>query len=322
MINFDHKRIEEAYSEINSKVVKTPLITNDYINKLTDNNIYFKLENFQITGSFKYRGALYKIINLSKKSKKNGVIAYSSGNHAQAVAYASKLNNINAKIIMPNNAPKIKINNTKKYGANVVFYNPEKESREIIGETLAKKENRTLIKPYDDYEVMSGQGTAGLEIASQLNEFNINPDIYICCCGGGGLIAGTSTYLKYSFPNIACYSSEPEGFDDTSKSLSSGKIQSNSLSSKSICDALLANKPGSLTFPVNKLTLSGGLVVNEEEVKSTIITLAENLKVVIEPGGAVAAAAVLNKKINTKNKNIVVMLSGGNIDQEMFFDLN
>ena len=160
MTKFDYKNIEKAYSLINSKVLKTQLVTNDYINKLTESNDYFKLENLQITGSFKFRGALNKIIGLSYSHKKNGVIAYSSGNHAQAVAYASKQNNINAKIIMPNNAPKIKINNTKKFGANVVLYDPVNENRETLGEILAKKENRTLIKPYDDYDIIAGQGTA------------------------------------------------------------------------------------------------------------------------------------------------------------------
>ncbi len=262
MTIFNYKNIEKAYSLINSKILKTPLVTNDYINKLTGSNIFFKLENLQTTGSFKFRGALNKIINLNDVNKKNGVIAYSSGNHAQAVAYASRQHNIDAKIIMPNNAPKIKINNTKKYGAHIVLYDPNNESRENLGETLAKKENRTLVKPYDDYDIIAGQGTAGLEIASQLNELNINPDLYVCCCGGGGLIAGTSTYLKYSFPNISCYSSEPEGFDDTSKSLKSGKIVNNDLGSQSICDALLALRPGNLTFPINKLNVSEGLGCN------------------------------------------------------------
>ena len=322
MDNFKYNYIEQAFSVIKSKIVKTPLVTNDYINKLTENNVYFKLENFQITGSFKYRGALHKILKLSELSKKKGVIAYSSGNHAQAVAYASNQNNINAKIIMPNNAPKIKINNTKKYGAEVVLYDPNKEQRETIGQNIALEENRTLVKPYDDYDIIAGQGTVGLEIVDQLKEIKVVPNLYLCCCGGGGLIAGSSTYLKYAFPQISCYSVEPEGFEDTSRSLLSGKIESNTLGKKSICDALLAFQPGNLTFPINKKNLDGGLVVREEETKKSIITIAENLKIIIEPGGAVAAAAILSKKLNIKNKNIVVMLSGGNIDPDIFSTLN
>ncbi len=322
MANFKYNYIEQAFSVIKSKIVKTPMVTNDYINKLTENNVYFKLENFQITGSFKYRGALHKILKLSELSKKKGVIAYSSGNHAQAVAYASNQNNINAKIIMPNNAPKIKINNTKKYGAEVVLYDPNKEQRETIGQNIALEENRTLVKPYDDYDIIAGQGTVGLEIVDQLKEIKVVPNLYLCCCGGGGLIAGSSTYLKYAFPQISCYSVEPEGFEDTSRSLLSGKIESNTLGKKSICDALLAFQPGNLTFPINKKNLDGGLVVKEEETKKSIITIAENLKIIIEPGGAVAAAAILSKKLNIKNKNIVVMLSGGNIDPDIFSTLN
>ena len=322
MANFKYNYIEQAFSVIKSKIVKTPMVTNDYINKLTENNVYFKLENFQITGSFKYRGALHKILKLSELRKKKGVIAYSSGNHAQAVAYASNQNNINAKIIMPNNAPKIKINNTKKYGAEVVLYDPNKEQRETIGQNIALEENRTLVKPYDDYDIIAGQGTVGLEIVDQLKEIKVVPNLYLCCCGGGGLIAGSSTYLKYAFPQISCYSVEPEGFEDTSRSLLSGKIESNTLGKKSICDALLAFQPGNLTFPINKKNLDGGLVVKEEETKKSIITIAENLKIIIEPVGAVAAAAILSKKLNIKNKNIVVMLSGGNIDPDIFSTLN
>ena len=321
MAKFDIKKIEEAYNLIKSKIVKTPLVTNDYINKITGGNIFFKLENFQLTGSFKFRGAFNKIKKLSKDEKRKGIIAYSSGNHAQAVAYAAQLNKISSKIVMPINAPRIKISNTRKYGADIVLYDPEKEKRETIGRELSKKENKTLIKPYDDYDIISGQGTAGLEIISQLNKININPDLYVCCCGGGGLIAGTSSYLKYNYPNISIYSAEPEWFDDTKKSLEKGRIINNLPGHKTICDALLAPCPGSLTFPINKLTLTAGLVVTEEEVKKTIITIAENLKIIVEPGGVVAAAAVIFKKINVKNKNVVVMISGGNIDFEIFSKL-
>ncbi len=318
---FNHTTIDQAYELINTYIIKTPLVSNDYINQITGGNIFFKLENLQITGSFKFRGALHKIKKLIDSIKENGVVAYSSGNHAQAVAYASQQNNINAKIVMPNTAPKIKINNTKKYGADIIFYDPYKEQRESIAEVLANKENRTIIQPYDDYDIIAGQGTAAKEIVSDLESFKIIPDLYLCCCGGGGLIAGTSTYLKYAFPNIFSYSVEPENFDDTKNSLEKGEILGNSPDSRSICDALLAPQPGKLTFTINQSTLQGGLAVSEKEVKKTIITLAENLKIITEPGGVVAAAAVLHNKINVQNKNVVVMISGGNIDPEMFASL-
>ena len=320
-MTFSYKNIENAYSRIKKLVVETPLVTNDYINKLLKSQIYFKLENFQNTGSFKFRGATHKISLLSKELMEKGVVAYSSGNHAQAVAYASSQKNISSKIVMPKSAPKIKIENTKKYGADIILYDTFFENREQIGNEIKEKENRTLIKPYDDIDVIAGQGTVGIEIANELQSLNINPDIYLCCCGGGGLVAGTSTYLNHKFPNLKSYAVEPDGFDDTKKSLKNKKIIKNASNAQSICDALLAPMPGKITFPINLKNLSGGIFVSDEEVKKTIVLLSEHLKIVVEPGGAVAAAAVLNNKINIKNKKIIVMISGGNIDLELFRSL-
>ena len=321
MAKFDYNNIIKAYNKIHSDIVKTPLVTNEYINKLTGGNIYFKLENLQKTGSFKLRGATNKISQLSKEHKSRGLVAYSSGNHAQAVAYASLQENISAKIIMPNNAPKIKIENTKKYKAEVILYDPKKEIREEIGKEIEKKENRMLIKPYDDYDIIAGQGTAGYEISQDLANLSITPDIYLCCCGGGGLIAGTSTYLKYKYPNIKSFAVEPYGFEDTKISLINKKIISNKPGFSSICDAIITPQPGQLTFPINIKTLSGGIVVEDDEVKNSIKILAEHLKIIVEPGGAVAATAALTKKINLKNKTVVVMISGGNIDLDRFSSL-
>ena len=318
MSEFDYARIDEAHKRIITQVLKTPLITNEYINYLVNAKVYFKLENLQWTGSFKLRGATNKISQLNLTQKKNGVVAYSSGNHAQAVAYASKIFRISAKIIMPESAPKIKIENTKKYGGEVILYDTFYENREEIGNKIANDENRTLIKPYDDLDIIAGQGTSGKEIAEELIDLNISPDMYLCCCGGGGLIAGTSTYLKHSFPNIKCYSVEPDNFDDTKISLEENSIQPVSKKLPSICDALLAKQPGNITFSINKKLLTRGLTVSDNEVKHSILLLAENLKLVVEPGGAVAASALLNKKIETNNKTIVVMISGGNIDNKLF----
>ncbi len=321
MSDFSYLNIETAYENIKHDLDKTPLITNDYINQLLDAKVYFKLENLQKTGSFKLRGATNKISQLSKEQKLRGLVAYSSGNHAQAVAYASLQKNISAKIIMPNNAPKIKIENTKKYKAEVVLYDPQKEIREEIGKEIEKKENRMLIKPYDDYDIIAGQGTAGYEISQDLANLSITPDIYLCCCGGGGLVAGTSTYLKYKYPNIKSFAVEPYGFDDTKISLINKKIISNKPGFSSICDAIITPQPGQLTFPINLKTLSGGIVVEDDEVKNSIKLLAEHLKIVVEPGGAVAATAALTKKIDLKNKTVVVMISGGNIDLDKFSSL-
>ena len=245
-------------------------------------------------------------------------MAYSSGNHAQAVAYASKLNNISSTIVMPKNAPSIKINNTKRYGSEVVLYDPTSSIREDIAYDIARTTKTTIIKPYDDLDIIAGQGTAGKEIAEELLDQNIRPDMYLCCCGGGGLIAGTSTYLKHKFPDIEIYSVEPEEFNDTQLSFRSNFITPIKKGAQSICDAHLAPQPGDVTFAINQQTLTDGLTVSDKEVKSTIVALAENLKIITEPGGAVAASALLNKKLDVENKTIIVMISGGNIDGELF----
>ena len=222
---------------------------------------------------------------------------------------------------MPNNAPKIKIENTRKYKAEVILYDPQKEIREDIGNEIEKKENRILIKPYDDYDIIAGQGTAGYEITKDLENLSITPDMYLCCCGGGGLVAGTSTYLKYKYPNLTSYAAEPYGFDDTKISLFNKKITANKPGFQSICDAIITPQPGQLTFPINLKTLSGGIVVEDQEVKNSIKILAEHIKIVVEPGGAVAATAALYKKIDLKNQIVVVMISGGNIDLDIFRSL-
>jgi threonine dehydratase len=318
MSDFDFNAIDEAYKRIYDKILRTPLVTSEYINNLLDTQVYFKLENLQWTGSFKLRGAMNKIMQLTLDQRKKGVVAYSSGNHAQAVAYASNLNGISSIIIMPKNAPLIKIKNTKKYGAKVILYDPLIENREEIANKISEDQGKTLIKPYEDLDIIAGQGTSGKEIVEEMIKLKLSPDLYLCCCGGGGLIAGTSTYLKYRFPNINCYSVEPENFNDTQISLERKKIIPVIKGSQSICDALLATQPGDITFSLNRKILSGGLSVSDNEVKSTIIQLAENLKIVVEPGGAVAASALLNNKLEIKNKTVIVMVSGGNIDNELF----
>ena len=310
--------IDKAHLLLQPFVTKTPLVTNEEFNSLVNAKVYFKLENLQQTGSFKIRGATYKISLLSEDQKQKGIVAYSSGNHAQAVALASLKHGIEATIVMPENAPKIKIKNTKNYGANIVLYNPKTENREVIGNKIALETGKTLIKPYDDIDIIIGQGTVGKEITEQLKENKLVPDIYLCSVSGGGLIAGSSFYLKSNFPEIKSYSVEPENFNDTLLSLQQNRIASNKNTSSSICDALIVKQPGQITFKINQYTLKGGLVVSDYEVMKTIKTLSEKLKLVVEPGGAVAAAALFSKKIAVENKTVVVMLSGGNIDDGLF----
>ena len=250
---------------------------------------------------------------------KKGIIAFSSGNHAQAVALASFKKKIKATIIMPKNAPTIKINKTKSYGADILFYDQKEEDRKKIAEEISLKKGLTLIPPYDDINIITGQGTVGKEITEQLKLINIIPDVYLCCVGGGGLISGSSYYLKKNFPNLECYSVEPENNHDTYLSLKKNSIIKINKTVNSICDSLTSiTQPGKITFNINRSILKEGLLVSDEEVKKAIKILYEKMKIVVEPGGAVAAAALLFKKIDIKNKIAVVMLSGGNIDRELF----
>ena len=310
--------IDTAHLTLKPFITQTPLVTNEAFNSLVNAKVYFKLENLQKTGSFKIRGATYKISLLSKEQKQKGIVTYSSGNHGQAVALSSSYYGIETIVVMPDNAPKIKIKNTKSYGADIILYNPKTESREAIGNKIASETCKTLIKPYDDIDIITGQGTVGKEITEQLKEINTIPDIYLCCVSGGGLIAGSSFYLKSNFPQIESYSVEPENFNDTRLSLKQNYIVSNKNNKSSICDALLVTQPGEITFKINQTTLEAGLDVSDQEVKKTIKILAETLKVNVEPGGAVAAAALLSQKIDVKNKTVVVMISGGNIDKDLF----
>jgi threonine dehydratase len=308
--------IIEASIRMNGKIVKTPLLQSDFLNKKLKSNIYLKAENLQTIGAFKFRGAMNTILQLPDDAKK--VVAWSSGNHAQAVAAAAKLTGREATIVMPEDSPKTKLNGTVEWGANIVKYNRNKESREEIGKAIAKEQNAIIIPPFDDINVIIGQGTAGLECADQLNELNVTPDIVLCCCGGGGLIAGISTAIKAEFPNADIYAVEPENFDDTKKSLESKTIIENSMKYTSICDALLANKPGEITFKINKKNLTGGITVSDKEALIAMNTAFKHLKIVLEPGGAVALAAAMTNKINIINKNVLVIASGGNVDNEIF----
>ena len=311
-----NQAIIEASLRMKGKIVKTPLLQSDYLNKKLKSNIYLKAENLQTIGAFKFRGAMNTILQLADDVKK--VVAWSSGNHAQAVASAAKLTGRKATIVMPEDSPKTKLNGTVEWGANIVKYNRINESREEIGKAIAKVQNAIIIPPFDDINVIIGQGTAGLEAADQLNELKVTPDIVLCCCGGGGLIAGVSTAIKAEFPNADIYAVEPENFDDTKKSLESETIVENTMKYTSICDALLANKPGDITFKINKKNLTGGITVSDKEALIGMNTAFKHLKIVLEPGGAVALAAALTNKINIINKNVLVIASGGNVDNEVF----
>lgn len=247
-----------------------------------------------------------------------GVVAWSSGNHAQGVAEAASLLGIKSTIVMPSDAPTIKIENTRRLGGSIVFYDREREDRERIAKRIVKNSGATLVPSYDDYEIIAGQGTVGLEIIDDLEAQNTKVDVLLCCCGGGGLISGVSTALAALSPHTKIYAVEPENFDDTQRSLKAGLRLKNAPRDGSICDALLAPAPGKLTFPIMKSKVHSGLTVSDHEVLLAMSFGFQHLKLVIEPGGAVALAALLSKKIDLSGKNVAVVVSGGNVDNEIF----
>ena len=312
----NYKEIEQSYKRISQYSVETPLLSSTLLNKKFNSKIFVKAENLQKIGAFKFRGAINSILKLEDDQK--NVLAWSSGNHAQAVASACYLTNRKATIIMPEDSPVAKFNGTKSWGADIVTYNRYKESREEIGKDLARKLNAIIIPPFDHVDVINGQGTAGYEILKECSIKNINPDLILCCCGGGGLIAGISTAIKEKIPRVPIYAVEPENFNDTKLSLDKGEITEVDINKKSICDALLANKPGELTFSINRENLSGALLVSELEALKAMNYAFNYLKIVLEPGGAVALASALFNKIDITNKNVIVVASGGNVDAEIF----
>ena len=314
--NVSYESISRAIKRLRNHVVKTPLLKSQYVNQKLETNLFLKAENLQTIGAFKFRGAMNTILQLPASVSK--VVAWSSGNHAQAVAAAAKITGREATIVMPEDSPQTKLDGTAFWGATIVKYDRNTQNREEIGKAIAQKNNATIIPPFDDVNVIIGQGTAGIECIEQLEEINVIPDIVLCCCGGGGLIAGISTAIRAKFEKTKIFSVEPEYFDDTKKSLENNEIISNSMNHKSICDALLAEKPGNITFGINKLNLTSGLSVTDNEALKAMNAAYKHFKIVLEPGGAVALAAAISGKIDIKNKNVLVIASGGNVDKNVF----
>lgn len=309
----DFAMIEQAAERLAQVVRRTPILTSPFLDEIAGRKIYLKAECLQHTGSFKFRGAWSAISALPAHIRKKGVLAFSSGNHAQAVAYTAKLHGTSATIIMPSDAPSIKIANTRHLGGDVVLYDRVRESRDEIGARLSTERGLHLVKPYDDPDVLAGQGTCGLEIAAQVPEDEA--DVYVCC-GGGGLTSGIALALETAAPGMRVYPCEPVGFDDVSRSLKSGRIEQNAKLSGSICDAIVTPSPGELTFPILKRLCGSGRTVTDEQALKAVKLAFERLRVVLEPGGAVALASALFN--STSTKPVVVTASGGNIDPELF----
>ncbi len=309
--------IQRAYHRISAKIVKTPLLNSPRLDAIANRKLWIKAEPLQLTGSFKFRGACSAISALPTETLSGGVVAYSSGNHAQGVAFAAKVYGTRATIIMPHDAPANKIANTKAYGATVVHYERGIESREAIGQRLADKQGLHLIKPYDNADVIAGQGTVGLELAEQMSEAGAQARALLCCCGGGGLSSGIAVALAALRPEITVHTAEPEGFDDTARSLVLGERVSNSTEQGSICDAIVTPTPGDLTFPLLQKYAGAGFAVSDDSVLGAMKIAFDTLKVIVEPGGAVALAAALNPQNLPDEKELIVILSGGNVDEHL-----
>ena len=312
------KQIQDAYQRIESHIVKTPLLNSPRLDAIAGRRLWLKAEPLQVTGSFKFRGACSAVSALSSEVRLRGVVAYSSGNHAQGVALAAKIWGARATIIMPHDAPVNKVANTEAYGARVVRYKRGVESREAIGKQLATQEGLHLIKPYDDPHVIAGQGSIGLELVDQLRDAGAKASSLLCCCGGGGLSAGLATALHSLAKDITLHTVEPEGFDDTARSLSLGERVSNATEQGSICDAIVTPTPGELTFPVLKRYAGPGFAVSDMAVLNAMKVAFDTLKLVIEPGGAVALAAALDPATLPDDQELVVVASGGNVDERVF----
>ncbi len=313
--------VERAAERLRGRAALTPLLENPALDALTDGSVLLKAECLQRTGSFKFRGACNRLAALSDAERAAGVVAYSSGNHAQGVAAAARSFGVPATIVMPADAPPIKIARTRGFGAEIVLYDRYSESREAIGEALAEERGAVLVRPYDDPFVIAGQGTTGLEMVEQAAAHDKSLDAVLVCCGGGGLTAGIALALAAASPATALYTVEPEGFDDHARSLASGQRERNDPAARSICDALLAPEPGELTFAINRQALAGALVVSDAEARAAMRFAFEELKLVLEPGGAVALAAVLNGRLPTAGRCLGVVLSGGNAEPTLFAEV-
>ena len=316
-----HADIEAAARAIAPFAVRTPLLSPPVLGERVGAKVFVKPEVLQRTGSFKFRGAFNKLSSIPANARGGGVVAFSSGNHAQGVAAAAQILNMRATIVMPADAPLAKRERTKAFGAEVVLYDRDREDREAIARDIAGKRGATLVPPYDDPMVIAGQGTVGREIAEDLAALGIDPDVVVVPVSGGGLVAGVATAIKARFPNAMVVSAEPEGFDDHARSLRAGKREAHGASGRTICDALMALTPGEITFAINSRLLAKGVTASDAEVAAAVAFAFRELKLVVEPGGAVGLAAVLAGHVEARGKNVVIVLSGGNVDADLYAKL-
>ncbi len=310
--------IREADVRLQAVIRRTPLLSSPFLDEIAGRRLLVKAENLQHTGSFKFRGAWSAISAMDAKTRAKGVVAFSSGNHAQGVALAASRHGIKSIIIMPDDAPSLKIANTRALGAEVILHPRNDDTRQALGQKYSAERGMMLIKPFDDPIVISGQGTVGLEIAEQAALEGVTKADVLVCCGGGGLTSGIAVALAGTAPGLRPRPVEPVGFDDTARSLASGSRQKNPSDTGSICDAILTPSPGEITFPILARHCGPGLVVRDDEALQAMALAFLRLKLVLEPGGAVALAAALFHKDQIHGDAVIAVASGGNVDAALF----
>ncbi len=316
------RHIQRAAERLADHAFTTPLLSNPTLDEFTRAHVLLKAENLQRTGSFKFRGAYNRLVQLSADQREHGVVAWSSGNHAQGVAAAGQLLEIPSTIVMPRDAPAIKIEGTRKLGASIVFYDRATESREAIAREIVSDTRAVLVPSYDDYDIMAGQGTCGLELFQQYKQRSTNNasplERVLIPCGGGGLAAGVGTAIKHLTPSTEIELVEPAPCNDHQRSMASGERETNPSAAFTICDALLAPTPGALTFPINRQQVTRARTVTDAEVSDAMKFAFDELKLVLEPGGAVGLAAILAHPDQFRGQSVAVILSGGNVDPGTF----
>jgi threonine dehydratase len=308
--------IEAAARRIEGHVRRTPLLNAPLLDRIAGRRIFVKAECLQLTGSFKARGGWSAVSALSQEARTKGVIAYSSGNHAQGVAYAAARHDAPCVILMPCDAPEVKIGNTRAYGAEVVLYDRATADRDAIGAEISRSRGLSLIKPYDDPQVIAGQGTVGLELAAQADEAGITDAEVLVCCGGGGLSSGIALSLEARAPGLKVRTAEPEGFDDMARSLAAQERVRNPAVAGSICDAILTPTPGELTFPILSRLAGPGLAISDDQALRAMALAFTHLRIVVEPGGVAALAAALFTP--GLPDTVITVATGGNVDPALF----
>ncbi|WP_051987897.1 threonine/serine dehydratase [Bosea sp. UNC402CLCol] len=314
----EFRDVAAAALRISGHVVKTPLIANDELDRILSAKVLLKAETLQTTGSFKFRGALNRVLRMTPAERKGGIVAWSSGNHALAISAVAARNGIKATILMPSDAPRTKIEGAERFGGTVRLYDRATEVRETIGAEIAAATGAVIIPPYDDPDIMAGQGTVALELAEQARERGVSLEMLAVSCSGGGLAAGCAIAMNGASPDTRVFCVEPAGFDDTARSLASGRRESNAPGARSLCDALQVATPGELTFPVNQALLAGAVAVTDDEVRRAMRLAHDLLKLVVEPGGVAPLAAALAGKLDVAGKTVALVLSGGNVDHDTF----